>query len=66
MSMFLLTTAFGAALGALISPFAKDPDLFWVYAGLSAVCFASGWIFWYCCRGTDKVEDDKQVIEHVA
>jgi len=64
MSLFLLTTAFGAALGAIISPFAKDPDLFWVYAGLAAVCFASGWVFWYCFRGMNDVEDETRGVEH--
>jgi POT family proton-dependent oligopeptide transporter len=63
MSMFLLTTAFGAALGAIISPFAKDPDLFWVYSGLAAVCFGSGWVFWYCFRGMNDVEDGVGMLE---
>lgn len=64
--MFLLTTAFGAALGALISPFAKDPDLFWLYTGLATVCFCSGWVFWFCFRGMYDTEDESGVIEREA
>lgn len=45
-SIYLLTTAAGAGLAALLSPFAVDPLLTWFYAGLGLACFANGLVFW--------------------
>ncbi|KAF2160609.1 hypothetical protein M409DRAFT_70348 [Zasmidium cellare ATCC 36951] len=46
MSVFLLTTAGGAVLGAGVSPFAKDPGVVGLYLGLGAVCAVVGGVFW--------------------
>ncbi|KAK7532568.1 peptide transporter PTR2-A [Phyllosticta citricarpa] len=46
MSLFLLTTALGAMLGALVSPFARDPLLVWLYAGLAVACVVTAGVFW--------------------
>ncbi|KAK8242245.1 peptide transporter PTR2-A [Phyllosticta capitalensis] len=46
MSLFLLTTALGAMLGALASPWARDPLLVWLYAGLAVACVATAGVFW--------------------
>ncbi|PIA95670.1 putative peptide transporter ptr2 [Cercospora beticola] len=58
MSLFLLTNAGGAALGAFISPWAKDPTLVWVYLTLSGVCGDACWIFWLWFRSLNKKEDE--------
>jgi dipeptide/tripeptide permease len=46
MSLFLLTSAGGSALGILIAPLARDPYLQWLYFGLATVAILTGWVFW--------------------
>jgi POT family proton-dependent oligopeptide transporter len=57
MSMFLLTNAFGAALGAAISPFAKDPNLTWMYTGLAGGSLIAGFAFWFLFQKYNAAED---------
>ena len=47
MALFMLTSAFGAALAAAIAPFAKDPNLVWLYTGLSLAMLCTGLLFWF-------------------
>jgi dipeptide/tripeptide permease len=63
MSFFLLTSAFGSALGMLIAPFAKDPHLTWLYAGLACLAGAAGGVFWWCFRGMDDRDDIPRRLE---
>jgi dipeptide/tripeptide permease len=64
MSLFLLTSAGGSALGILIAPFAKDPWLQWVYFGLAVAAGVTGVVFWRMFRGIDhgasKGTDDQE------
>lgn len=53
MSLFLLTSAGGSALGILVAPFAKDPYLQWLYFGLATVIAATGWVFYRMFRDLD-------------
>lgn len=46
MSIFLLTSAGGSALGLLIAPLARDPYLHWLYFGLATAATCTGCIFW--------------------
>lgn len=57
MSIFLLTSAFGAALGAAISPFAKDPNLTRLYVGLAITSGITGIIFWVLFSKYNAIED---------
>lgn len=57
MSLYLLTNAFGAALGGAISPFAVDPQLLWMYIGLAAACFVAGCSFWALFHKLNESED---------
>ena len=57
MSMFLLTSAFGAALGAALAPVARDPHLTYVYTGLAALSFLGGCVFWMLYSHLNRVED---------
>ncbi|KAH7080634.1 helicase C-terminal domain-containing protein [Paraphoma chrysanthemicola] len=50
MSLFLLTSAGGSALGILIAPFAKDPYLQWLYFGLATLAIVTAWVFWRTFR----------------
>ena len=45
MSLFLLTSAGGSALGILIAPLARDPYLQWLYFGLAGAAAITGYIF---------------------
>ncbi|KAK9370421.1 POT family-domain-containing protein [Lipomyces kononenkoae] len=57
MSMFLLTNAFGSAIGIAISPTAKDPDMVWTYTSLAIVTLFSGCLFFLLFRRYNKDED---------
>lgn len=46
MALFLLTSAFGSAMGIILAPFAKDPDLVWLYSGLAGISLMAGCLFW--------------------
>ena len=46
MSLFLLTSAGGSALGILIAPLARDPYLQWMYFGLAVAAAGTGVVFW--------------------
>lgn len=55
MSLFLLTSAGGSALGILIAPLARDPHLQWLYFGLALAAAGTGLLFWWTFRA---VEDE--------
>lgn len=57
MSMFLLTNAFGSALGAALSPTAKDPKLLWMYTGLVVATVIAGCVFWVLFSRYNKIEE---------
>lgn len=63
MSMFLLTNAFGAALGAALSPTAEDPKLVWMYTGLAVACLIAGFIFWALYSRYNKTEESMNELE---
>lgn len=54
MSLFLLTSAFGSALGMLLAPVAKDPQMVWLYAGLALTAAVAGVAFWWTFKGVDE------------
>lgn len=58
MSMFLLTNAFGSALGIALSSTAVDPKLLWMYVGLSIATATAGVIFWFVFKNLNKVEEE--------
>ncbi|EGE03815.1 MFS peptide transporter Ptr2 [Trichophyton equinum CBS 127.97] len=62
MAMFLLTSAFGAALGMAISPVAKDPKLVWMYTGLSVASAVAGLIFWILFSRYNAKEEDMNAL----
>jgi dipeptide/tripeptide permease len=63
MSMFLLTVAFGAALGIALSGVSVDPKLVWMYSGISVSAFIAGWIFWFLFRKYNSQEDKMDAME---
>ena len=50
MSLFLLTSAAGSALGILIAPFGKDPHLVWFYGVLAIATAVTGASFHWTFR----------------
>lgn len=63
MSMFLLTNAFGSALGIAVSTTAVDPKLVWMYTGLAVATLIAGFIFWFVFRGYNKVEEELNTLD---
>lgn len=61
--MFLLTNAFGSALGIALSPTAKDPKLIWMYTGLAVAAFLAGCLFWLIYHKYNKTEDEMNALE---
>lgn len=53
MSLFLLTSAGGSALGILLAPLARDPYLQWLYFGLAALAGTTGYVFHRVFKGVD-------------
>jgi POT family proton-dependent oligopeptide transporter len=47
-SMYLLTNAFGSAIGMALTPVAYDPAIIWMFVGLCGASFGAGVIFWLC------------------
>ncbi|ODQ78922.1 hypothetical protein BABINDRAFT_162582 [Babjeviella inositovora NRRL Y-12698] len=64
MSMYLLTTAFGSALGIALSPTSENPKLVWTYTGLSVSCFIAGVCFWLCFHHYNKQEVKLNALEY--
>ena len=63
MALFMLTSAFGAALAAVIAPFAKDPNLVWLYTGLSIATLCTGLLFWISFGKNDSVDGTTENVD---
>jgi POT family proton-dependent oligopeptide transporter len=63
MSMFLLTNAFGSALGIALSPTAKDPKLVWMYTGLAVAAAIAGVAFWLIYHRYNDTEEEMNEME---
>ncbi|KAH8727828.1 peptide transporter-like protein PTR2 [Phaeosphaeriaceae sp. PMI808] len=53
MSLFLLTSAGGSALGIFIAPLARDPYIQWLYFGLAIAAAGTGILFWRAFTGVE-------------
>jgi proton-dependent oligopeptide transporter, POT family len=63
MSLFLLTTALGSALGIALSSVSVDPKLVWMYTGISIAAFIAGWVFWFSFKKYNAQEDKMDAME---
>ncbi|KAF2711821.1 DNA repair helicase [Pleomassaria siparia CBS 279.74] len=61
MSLFLLTSAFGSALGIILAPLAKDPGLVWMYSGLAGTSAVTGVVFYWIFRNSEAKEGARPV-----
>ncbi|KAF2083776.1 peptide transporter PTR2-A [Saccharata proteae CBS 121410] len=66
MAVYLMTTAVGAAFGAAISPFARDPLLVWLYSGLAVACLVAGAVFWTLFNKYNDEEDSMNDLDGAA
>lgn len=64
MAIFLLTNAFGSAIGCALSPVTKDPDYVWLYVGLGVACFSAGWLFWFCFKHYNDTEEAMNAMDY--
>ncbi|SGZ49906.1 CIC11C00000002694 [Sungouiella intermedia] len=64
MSLFLLTNAFGSAIGIALSPTSMDPKLVWTYTGLACSCFIAGCLFYVCFRHYNQKEDEWNQLDY--
>lgn len=63
MSIFLLQSAFGAALGMALAPIAKDPRLVWMYSGLCIATLIAAGLFWLCFNHLNATEGSMNAFE---
>lgn len=63
MAMFLLTNAFGAALGSALTPTAEDPKLLWMYTGLAIATFTAGCVFWVLFSRYNRMEESMNELD---
>ena len=63
MSIFLLQSAFGSALGVLLAPVAKDPRLVSMYSGLCIATLIAAGLFWVCFKHLNATEESMNVLE---
>jgi len=62
-SLYLLTNAFGSALGEALTPALYDPAIQWVFVGLSVAAFITGWIIYFTFRHLNALEDDMNALD---
>lgn len=65
MSLFLLTNAFGSALGIALSPTSVDPKFVWAFTGLAIACFIAGLLFWFIFKSYNDVEDELNNLDYI-
>ncbi|KAF8251351.1 peptide transport protein PTR2 [Wilcoxina mikolae CBS 423.85] len=62
-SIFLLTLAFGPAIGIALTPVTVDPKLLWLYTGLAIMTFITSCIFWVLFRKYNKTEENMNALD---
>ena len=63
MSIFLLQSAFGSALGIALAPTAEDPKLVWMYTGLCVATIIAAGLFWICFKKYNATEESMNALE---
>ncbi|KAG5291130.1 di/tri peptide transporter 2 [Histoplasma capsulatum G186AR] len=64
-SMYLLTNAFGSALGEALLPAVYDPAILWMFVGLCVASFSAGIIFWLTFHKLNDREDAMNALDLV-
>ena len=63
MSIFLLQSAFGSALGIALAPTAKDPKLVWMYTGLCVATIITAGLFWISFKKYNATEEEMNALD---
>lgn len=63
MSLFLVTNAFGSAIGIALSPTSENPKFVWSYTGLAVSCFLAGVLFWFTFNHYNAKEEELNLLE---
>jgi len=61
-SMYLLTNAFGSALGETLVSVAYDPKILWMFVGLSIASFLAGCLVWVVFHKYNDQEDEMNAL----
>ena len=64
MSIFLLQSAFGSALGIALASFDKDPGLVWMYSGLCTATIIAARLFWISFKHLNATEESINALEN--
>lgn len=64
MAIFLLTNAFGSALGIALSPTAENPKYVWTFSGLAVACFLAGCLFWVFFHRYNEEEEKLNALDY--
>jgi POT family proton-dependent oligopeptide transporter len=62
-AMYLLTNAFGYAIGEAFTPLVGDPQVLWLFTGLCAGSFGVGCLFWFLFHHLDRKEDEMNMLD---
>ncbi|KAG9230292.1 putative peptide transporter PTR2 [Amylocarpus encephaloides] len=62
-AMYLLTNAFGSAIGEAFIPLVGDPKIMWLFTGLCVGSFSVGIIFWLLFHHLDAQEDEMNELD---
>ncbi|KAI9836777.1 MAG: hypothetical protein M1819_000942 [Sarea resinae] len=62
-AMYLLTNAFGSALGEALTPVAVDPKILWMFVGLSVSSFLAGCLFYIVYHHLNETEEQMNALE---
>lgn len=63
-SLYLVTNAFGSALGIALSPTSENPKFVWSYTGLAVSCFIAGCLFWVFFQHYNKSEEELNQLDY--
>lgn len=63
MSIFLLQSAFGSALGIALAPTAENPKLVWMYTGLCVATIITAGAFWILFKQYNATEEEMNALE---
>jgi POT family proton-dependent oligopeptide transporter len=62
-AMYLLTNAFGYAIGEAFIPLVGDPKIMWLFIGLCVASFIVGALFWGLFFKLDRMEDEMNALD---
>lgn len=62
-AMYLLTNAFGYAIGEAFTPLVGDPEIMWLFVGLCVGSFLVGCLFWVLFHKYDSREDEVNALD---